>query len=304
MTTTTATPEDGTPDEPLSDAYVDGACVTVLDQLEAAASATNRVPLGLPTSFRDLDTLTGGLEPGTLTIIAARPGMGRTTLLTDICRVNAIKHSTPTLVYTLEESRENFTRRILSAECRVSSHHVRSGTMTDEDWKRFAKRMPAVSAAPLLIKAPARINMLNLALEAAEDVEQHDVKLIAVDGIQDIRPDRRSDLREREVGDIVRDLKTMARELNVAVVATSHLNRAPEQRWDRVPLIDDLRESGAITYAADTVVLLHRPDAYVRDSERAGEADLIVGKLRGGPAATITVAFQGHYGRFVDMAQT
>jgi replicative DNA helicase len=259
---------------------------------------------GLRTGFRDLDLVTGGLTPGSLTVIASRPQMGRTTLLTDICRNNAIKNNLPTAVYTLEESGEFFLMRILAAEARVARHHIICGTLTEEDWTRMARRVPVVSAAPLHIKTPGRLTMAVLASEARELVEEHGVALLAVDGIQDIRPEKRSDLREREVGDVVRDLKTLARELDIPIVATSHLNRGPEQRLDRKPRLDDLRESGAITFAADTILLLHREDAYTLDTPRAGEADFIVAKHRQGPPATLLTAFQGHYGRFVDMMET
>ncbi|MFI0156200.1 replicative DNA helicase [Streptomyces lydicus] len=275
---------------------------TVLDQVEVSGSRKGQL-YGLSTGFELLDSLTGGLEPGTLTVIASRPGMGRTTLLADFCRESAIKNEVPTLFITLEETQENLVHRILAAECRVARHHMRSGCLTEEDWTRLARRMPVVAAAPLWVKSPARATMALLALQAAEFVQEKGIRLIAVDGIQDIRPDKRSDLREREVGDVVRDLKTMARELNVPVVATSHLNRAAQQRADKRPAMDDLRESGAITFASDNLILLHRDDAYEKGSPRAGEADLFVVKHRQGPAATVSVAFQGHYCRFVDMAQ-
>lgn len=276
--------------------------------LDAAANivedpATHTSLRGLRTGFRNLDLVTGGLTPGSLTVIASRPQMGRTTLLTDICRNNAIKNNIATAAYSLEESGELFLMRVLAAEARVARHHIICGTMTDEDWTRMAGRVPVVSAAPLHVKTPGRLTMATLEAEARELVEEHGVALLAVDGIQDIRPAKRSDLREREVGDVVRDLKTLARELNIPVVATSHLNRNPEYRADRLPMLDDLRESGAITFAADTILLLHREDAYTRDTPRAGEADFIVAKHRQGPTCIITAAFQGHYGRFVDMAE-
>ncbi|MFE9776339.1 replicative DNA helicase [Streptomyces sp. NPDC005931] len=280
----------------------------VLDDIEAVGSRKhpqqpNRIR-GLSTGFTDLDSLTGGHLGGRLMVIASRPGLGRSTLLTDMCRHTAIKLGVPTAAYTLEESRTHFITRIKSAEGRVARHHIHAGTMTDEDWTRLARVMPKISEAPLWIKSPAQLTMRKLEDEVTELVEEHGVQLVAVDGIQDIRPEKRSDLREREVGDVVRDLKTLARQLDVAIVATSHLNRGPEQRWDKKPMLDDLRESGAITFAADIIILLHREDAYDLLSPRAGEADFIVAKHRNGPTATITTAFQGHYGRFVDMAQT
>ncbi len=129
------------------------------------------------------------------------------------------------------------------------------------------------------------------------------MRLIAVDGLTDIRPEKRHDLREREVGDIARDLKTLARELNVPILATTHLNRIPESRPDKRPKLDDLRESGAVTFAADWIVLLYRPDYYDRESPRSGEIDLIVAKNRFGPLGCETAAVQFHYGRVIEMAQ-
>ncbi|MGA5670046.1 replicative DNA helicase [Streptomyces pseudogriseolus] len=278
----------------------------VLDAIESVGSRTPQQEpnslRGIPTGITDLDALTGGHIDGRLMVIASRPGLGRSTLLTDMCRHAAIKENVPTVAYTLEESRAHFITRIKSAEGRIARHHIHAGTMTDDDWTRLGRIMPKVSAAPLWIKSPGRLTMRQLEDEVTELVQEHGVRLVAVDGIQDIRPEKRSDLREREVGDIVRDLKTLARELNVPIVATSHLNRSPEQRWDKKPMLDDLRESGAITFAADVIILLHREDAYDKESPRAGEADLFVAKHRNGPTAMITVAFQGHYGRFVDMA--
>lgn len=272
---------------------------TALDSFENPGGG----PQSVRTGFRDLDALTGGLHPGTLTVIASRPGIGRTTLLSDICRRVAIGDSTPVAAWTLEESGEEFTTRVLCAEARVARHHVTRNCLDEDAWTRLGQTAPHVSTAPLYLKAPAALAMAELRAEALEHAEEDGLRLIAVDGIQDIKPDRRSDLREREVGDVVRELKSLARELNVPVLATSHLNRGAEQRYDRRPMLDDLRESGAITYAADTIILLHRDDAYERESARAGEADLIVAKHRQGPTAVITLAFQAHYGRFVDMPE-
>ncbi|MEU6709945.1 DnaB-like helicase C-terminal domain-containing protein [Nonomuraea sp. NPDC046802] len=261
-------------------------------------------PTGEPlsTGFADLDHLTaGGLRPGTLTVIASRPGMGRTTLLHDICRHNAIRNRRATALWTLEETAEDVVARFVSAESGVLRHQVLAGTIDEAGWERVSQRIKAVEDAPILIDAPPSATASDIAGMAAEMVAQRGVRLLAVDGIQDIRPERRNDLREREVGDVARDLKTLARELQVAIVATAHLNRSPEKRIDKRPCLDDLRESGAITFAADLLILLHREDYYDRESPRAGEADLIVAKHRNGPPSVITVGFQGHYSRFLDI---
>lgn len=278
-----------------------GALEAALDNVEAAAS-NEGAPTGLSTGFTDLDALTTGLHPGTLTVLASRPAVGRTTLLNTICRHAGIKNKHPLLHVSLESSVDETTLRLISNSGRIALHHLRSGTLDEASRERLARVIPMMADGKMHLWAPAQLTFAQLAERARRYRELFGIKLIAVDGIQDIRPYKRSDLREREVGDVVRDLKSLARELDVAILTTAHLNRAPEQRADRIPAIDDLRESGAITFAADTIVLIHRPDAYVKDHPRSGEADLLVSKHREGPTALITIAFQGHYSRFVDMA--
>ncbi|MFE5297803.1 replicative DNA helicase [Streptomyces sp. NPDC056632] len=277
------------------------ALEAAFDRVEVA-NAAERTVVGLSMGFRDLDELTGGLLGGTLTVVAARPAMGRSTFVRGVCERAALTARIPTLHISLEHAITETTLRLISSRGRIPLHHMRTGAMTDDDWKRFELVTPKIANAPLYFWSPTRVTMAQLATRAREDVELRDIGLIAVDGIQDIRPEKRSDLREREVGDIVRDLKALARELDIPVVVSSHLNRGAETRPDRMPTLDDLRESGAITYAADTIILLHRPDAYGRETPRAGEADLIVAKHRDGPTARFTCAFQGHYSRFVEMA--
>ncbi|TDD54550.1 hypothetical protein E1286_04995 [Nonomuraea terrae] len=270
------------------------------DLASALSSAPNRERIS--TGFAHLDALTsGGLPPGTLTVIASRPGMGRTTLLYDICRHNAIRHHLATGLWTLEETTEDVATRFLSAETGVPRHAIQAGTLDEEGWQRIGKRMQAIQDAPMIVDAPPSLTAAEIASKATELVAEHGVRLIAIDGIQDIRPEKRNDLREREVGDVVRDLKTLARELQVPIVATSHLNRSPEYRLDKRPRLDDLRESGAITFAADLIVMVHREDYYDPESHRVGEADLILAKHRYGHTAMLTVGFQGHYSRFLDL---
>jgi replicative DNA helicase len=192
--------------------------------------------------------------------------------------------------------------RLLSAETRVPLHSIRTGLMGDDDWTRLAHRMEEIADAPLYINDTASLRSAALCDEATRLVRDRGVTLIAVDYLQLITPDLRGETREREVSDITRQLKALARDLGVPVVVAAQLNRGPEQRTDKRPLLTDFRESDAIAQAADLVILLYREDAYERKSPRAGEADLIVAKNRQGPTATITVAFQGHYSRFTDMA--
>jgi replicative DNA helicase len=263
------------------------------------AGAADGDPAVVATGFEELDALTaGGLRSETLTVIASRPGMGRTTFMADILRRCAIHGGRAVAVWTMEESGYEFTSRLLSAEARVARSSLQSGLLDEEGRTRAAEALSRIREAPLYLATPEFITIAELAEEARVLVQAHGVKVIAVDGIQGIRPQKRNDPRERE--DVVQGLKTIARRLKVPVIATSHLNRSPEQRIDKVPHPDDLSDS--ITYGADLLILPHREDNYDRESSRAGEADLILAKYRHGPLGTLTVAFQGHYGRFVDLA--
>jgi replicative DNA helicase len=174
--------------------------------------------------------------------------------------------------------------------------------MTEEDWLRLARRMGEVSGSPLFIDDSPNLSMMEIRAKARRLKQRHDLRLIIVDYLQLMQSGKRVESRQLEVSEFSRQLKLLAKELDVPVVAVSQLNRGPEQRTDKKPMLSDLRESGSLEQDADMVILLHREDAYDRESTRPGEADLIVAKHRNGPTATVTVAFQGHYSRFVDMA--
>ncbi len=271
-----------------------------LDEIEAIGSRGGAL-YGVPTGFRDLDELTNGLHAGQLIVVAARPAIGKSTLALDFCRSASIKHSLASVVFSLEMSRSEITMRLLSAEARVPLNHIRTGGMTDEDWARMARRMGEIADAPLFIDDSPNLTMMEIRAKARRLKQRHELKLVVVDYMQLMTATKRSESRQQEVSEMSRSLKLLAKELEVPVVAVSQLNRGPEQRTDKRPQLSDLRESGAIEQDADMVVLLHREDVYERESPRAGEADLIVAKHRNGPTATVTVAFQGHYSRFVDM---
>jgi replicative DNA helicase len=226
------------------------------------------------------------------------------TLGLDIARSAAIKHNMATCVFSLEMSRNEITMRLLSAEARVALHHMRTGKLTDDDWTRLARRMGEVSNAPLFIDDSPNMSMMEIRAKCRRLKQRHDLKLVIIDYLQLMQSGKRVESRQQEVSEFSRALKLLAKELEVPVIAISQLNRGPEQRTDKKPQMSDLRESGSIEQDADMVVLLHREELYERESPRAGEADFIVAKHRNGPTATITVAFQGHYSRFVDMAQS
>ncbi len=224
------------------------------------------------------------------------------TLALDLARAATIKHSLPTVIFSLEMSRNEITMRLLSAEARVPLHSMRTGQMGEEDWTRLARRMSEVVDAPLFIDDSPNMSMMEIRAKCRRLKQRQELKMVIVDYLQLMSSPKRTENRQQEVSEMSRSLKLLAKEIDVPVIAISQLNRGPEQRTDKRPLLSDLRESGSIEQDSDVVILLHREDAYERESPRAGEADLIVAKHRNGPTATVTVAFQGHYSRFVDMA--
>jgi len=228
------------------------------------------------------------------------------TLALDFARACSIKHKMPSVIFSLEMGRNEIAMRLLSAEARVALHHMRSGQMTDEDWTRLARRMPELNDAPLYIDDSPNLSMMEIRAKCRRLKQRNDLRMVVIDYLQLMQTggSRRPESRQQEVSEMSRSLKLLAKELELPVIALSQLNRGPEQRTDKKPMVSDLRESGSIEQDADMVILLHREDAYEKESPRAGEADLIVAKHRNGPTATITVAFQGHYSRFVDMANS
>jgi replicative DNA helicase len=224
-------------------------------------------------------------------------------LALDICRSASIQHGLTSVLFSLEMSRNEITMRLLSAEARVPLHAMRTGQLGEDDWTRLARRMSEVVDAPLFIDDSPNMSMMEIRSKCRRLKQRNELKLVVVDYLQLMSSPKRVESRQQEVSELSRSLKLLAKELNVPVVALAQLNRGPEMRTDKRPLLADLRESGSIEQDADVVILLHREDAYERESPRAGEADLIVAKHRNGPTTVVTVAFQGHYSRFVDMAR-
>ncbi len=225
------------------------------------------------------------------------------TLGMDFMRSCSIKHGLASVIFSLEMSRTEIVMRLLSAEAKIKLGDMRSGRMSDDDWTKLARRMSEISEAPLFVDDSPNLTMMEIRAKARRLKQRHDLKLVVVDYLQLMTSGKKVESRQQEVSDFSRNLKLLAKELEVPVVAISQLNRGPEQRTDKRPMVSDLRESGSLEQDADMVILLHRPDAFERDDPRGGEADLILGKHRNGPTATITVAHQLHLSRFVDMAR-
>lgn len=272
-----------------------------MDELEAIE--TRGLSFGVPTGFDDLDSVTNGLHPGQMIIIAARPGIGKSTLGLDFARSCSVRHGLTSAIFSLEMSRTEIVMRLLSAEAGIPLAAMRQGKMDDDKWAKLARKMSEISEAPLFIDDSPNMTMMEIRAKARRLKQRHALRLVVIDYLQLMTSGKRVESRQQEVSEFSRNLKLLAKELEVPVVAISQLNRGPEQRTDKRPMLGDLRESGSLEQDADMVMLIHRPDAFERDDPRAGEADLIIAKHRNGPTATITVTNQLHLSRFASLAR-
>ncbi|MFV0494309.1 replicative DNA helicase [Mycobacterium sp.] len=273
-----------------------------MDEIDAIAS-NGGIARGVPTGFTELDEVTNGLHPGQMVIVAARPGVGKSTLGLDLMRSCSIKHRKASVIFSLEMSKSEIVMRLLSAEAKIKLADMRSGRMSDDDWTRLARRMSEISEAPLYIDDSPNLTMMEIRAKARRLRQKANLDLVVVDYLQLMTSGKKHESRQVEVSEFSRHLKLLAKELEVPVVAISQLNRGPEQRTDKKPMLSDLRESGSLEQDADMVILLNRPDAFDRDDPRAGEADFILAKHRNGPTKTVTVAHQLHLSRFANMAR-
>ncbi|MGH3561734.1 MAG: DnaB-like helicase C-terminal domain-containing protein, partial [Mycobacterium sp.] len=225
------------------------------------------------------------------------------TLGLDFMRSCSIKNRLASVIFSLEMSKSEIVMRLLSAEAKIKLADMRSGRMSDDDWTRLARRMSEISEAPLYIDDSPNLTMMEIRAKARRLRQKADLRLVVVDYLQLMTSGKKFESRQVEVSEFSRNLKLLAKELDVPVVAISQLNRGPEQRTDKKPMLADLRESGSLEQDSDMVILLHRPDAFERDDPRGGEADLILAKHRNGPTKTVTVAHQLHLSRFTNMAR-
>ncbi|AKK09950.1 replicative DNA helicase [Corynebacterium testudinoris] len=258
---------------------------------------------GVPTGFVDLDNLTNGLHGGQMIIVAARPGVGKSTIALDFMRSASIRHGKASAIFSLEMSKSEIVMRLMSAETEIKLSDMRAGRMTDDQWTKLANRVGQIAEAPLFIDDSPNLTMMEIRSKARRLKQKHDLQLIVLDYLQLMSSGKKVESRQQEVSEFSRQLKLLAKELDVPLIAISQLNRGPEARTDKRPQLADLRESGSLEQDADMVMLLYRPDSQDKENERSGEADIILAKHRGGPIDTVTVAHQLHYSRFVDLAR-
>ncbi len=252
---------------------------------------------GLPSGFDELDKLTSGFQKSDLIVIASRPSVGKTAFSMNIAEYAAVEKKQPVVVFSLEMSKEQLAQRLLCSRARVSSHHMRNGRLTDEQWRELAHAVGPLSESPIYIDDSPSITMLEMRAKARRLKAHHDIALIIVDYLQLIKGPQNVENRQQEISYISRSLKALARELKVPVIALSQLSRQVELRGkDARPQLSDLRESGAIEQDADVVIFIHRPRN--DEGQLGSEAEIIIGKQRNGPTGIINLAFVKDFARF------
>lgn len=259
---------------------------------------------GTPSGFKDLDEITGGFQPGNLIILAARPSMGKSALVTNMAENAALEHGKPVALFSLEMSEAELAQRFVASQARIRGEELRKGRVAENRWPKILEACQRLSDAPLYVDDTSDMGILELRAKARRLHQQSEdgLGLIILDYLQLMRADSRIENRVEAVGQMSRGLKILARELQVPVIALSQLSRAVESRTDKRPILSDLRESGNIEQDADLVMFIYRDEYYDRESEREGEADIIIAKHRNGALGDVTLTFQKEYPKFMNFA--
>ncbi len=274
----------------------------MLDKVQEMAGRTAMLT-GLTTGFNELDTMTSGLQSSDLIVVAARPSMGKTSFALTLAQNAAIHAQAVVGVFSLEMSKESLVMRMLCSEGHVDAHRFRTGFLSRDEWGRLAGALGRLAETRIYIDDTPGISVLEMRAKARRlAAEQKKLDLIIVDYLQLMSgSSRRAESRQQEVSQISRELKGLAKELNVPLIALSQLSRAPESRTDHRPQLADLRESGAIEQDADVVAFIYREEQYNRTEENAGIAEIIVSKQRNGPTGVVKLAFLKEFTRFENM---
>lgn len=271
---------------------------TTLEHIEEL-SKLNSTITGVSTGYSDLDEMTSGLQKGDLVIVAGRPSMGKTTFSMNIAEYAAAHKKLPTAVFSMEMPAEQLVLRLLSSMGRVDQHRVRTGKLTDEDWPRIATAVKIFADVPMFIDDSPALSPTEVRARARRLMREHgQLGLIVLDYLQLMQVSGSSENRTAEISEISRSLKSLAKELNVPVIALSQLNRSLEQRPNKRPVMSDLRESGAIEQDADIIMFVYRDEVYNPESPDKGTAEIIIAKQRNGPIGTVRLTFLGKYTRF------
>lgn len=272
------------------------------EKIEELARLKGRIA-GVPTGFVDLDKLLTGLHGGELILMGARPSMGKTSIAMNICQHAAMVGRKKTAVFSLEMPREQIAMRMLCSEARVDMQRVRSGTLNDSDWGKLAGILGALAQSPLYIDDTAGITPSQVRSRCRRLMMDEGLDLIMIDYMQLMASDKKTENRQLEVSEISRQLKAIALELKVPLIACAQLSRAATTRTDKRPVLSDLRDSGSIEQDADVVMFLHREAYYDPASEEKNMAEVILAKQRNGPLGTVKLAWLSEYTTFANLAQ-
>jgi replicative DNA helicase len=274
---------------------------TTIEKLQQTKGAIT----GVPSGFADLDEMTTGFQPGDLVVIAARPSMGKTSLVLNMAQHVGTSTDMTVGFFSLEMSKEQLFMRMLTSEARIDAHRFRTGMLTEKDYGKLSHALGTLAEARVFIDDSASIGVLEMRAKARRLKAEHGLHLLVIDYLQLMQGRGRFESRQQEVSAISRSLKGLAKELGVPIIALSQLSRAPEGRTDHRPQLSDLRESGAIEQDADLVMFIYRPEVYEKDEtkpEDQGVAEIIVGKQRNGPIGSVRLSFLSQYTRFENYA--
>ncbi len=273
-----------------------------LESIQNAAKTVGAVT-GISTGFYDLDARTAGLQKSDLILIAARPSMGKTAFVLNIAETVAIKNNIFTAIFSLEMSRVQLAKRLISMNSKVDSQHIRVGNLADEEWGKLTESTILLGESSLVIDDTPGISIAQLRSKCRKLKLENNLGLVIIDYLQLMSGSgsRKNESRQQEISDISRSLKALAREIDCPVIALSQLSRAVESREDKRPMLSDLRESGAIEQDADVVMFIYRDEYYHKDSEEKGVTEIIIGKQRNGPTCTIKLKWLAEYTKFANL---
>jgi replicative DNA helicase len=271
------------------------------DRIDDLAKRADDI-MGVPTGFIDLDRLLSGLQPSDLLIIAGRPGQGKTGFLLSVAKNAALTHKKKVAIFSLEMSNEQVVQRLIAQETGIDSQRLRTGKLTDQEWPLFTHSIEVFSDTRIYLDDTPAITPMQLRTKCRRLHMEFGLDLIIVDYLQLMGGDVRNENRVQEVSYISRNLKTLARELNVPVLTAAQLSRAVEQRTDKRPVLSDLRESGSLEQDSDIVMFIYRPDQYEEDSEKQNIAEIIVAKHRNGPVGSVELIFRSALAKFENAA--
>ncbi|NLL00856.1 MAG: replicative DNA helicase [Clostridiales bacterium] len=268
-----------------------------IDSIESASKNKGSVT-GLATGFYDLDYKTAGFQPSDLILIAARPSMGKTAFALNIAEYVALRSNITTAIFSLEMSQDQLVKRLLAMNSKVDSQNIRTGNLSGDEWANLMESARIIGNSNLVIDDTSSISVSELRSKCRKLKLERNLGLVIIDYLQLMTGSKKVESRQQEISEISRSLKSLAREINVPIIALSQLSRAVEQRPDKRPMLSDLRESGAIEQDADVVMFIYRDDYYNHDTEEPGVTEVIIGKQRNGPTGTIKLAWMGQFMKF------